>query len=414
MKLKIPYGKNEVEVEILKENLGEFVYPNEVEIKNEEKVILKALKNPLSSESFDEFLSNSRDILFIVNDATRPTPTAKILEVLYERIKNLNFKFLIATGTHRAPTQDELKFIFGEHLNDFRERIYIHDAKKSQMMYIGTSKNGTELYLNEMVLKAHKLCIISSVEPHYFAGFTGGRKSLFPGVAAFSSIEQNHKIALMPESKTLKLNGNPVHEDMMDALKAFERERIFSLTTVLDRNHRIYSAFGGNLELSFKKACERAKKVYGVRISEKSDIVVTVASYPMDVDLYQSQKALDNGKLALKEGGILILVSKCREGIGDETFLKLLKSSKTPQGVLEKIKENYLLGYHKAAKITEIATWALMWGVTELDDEVLEKAFIMPYESLQKALDEALKIKKDARILFLMDGSLVVPLIETK
>ena len=132
----------------------------------------------------------------------------------------------------------------------------------------------------------------------------------------------------------------------------------------------------------------------------------------MDVDLYQSQRALDNGKLALTRGGILILVSKCRTGIGERSFFELLSSSENPGDALERIDKGYKLGYHKAAKMAEISTWADVWGVTDLKDEDLKSIFITPFDSVSSAINEAIKRKgEDAKILFLMEGSITIPMI---
>ena len=281
------------------------------------------------------------------------------------------------------------------------------------MVHIGTSKSGTEMWLNKRGMEADKLVMIGSVEPHYFAGYTGGRKSFLPGIASYSTIEQNHKYALLPEAKALALDGNPVHEDMIDALKVIADKPIFSIQTVLDRDRKIYAATAGHIHKSFYAAIDKATEVFCVRIESKADIVVSVAPYPMDVDLYQSQKALDNGKLALKNGGILILVSKCRTGIGHDTFYKLLSACDTAQEVLDEIDRGYKLGYHKAAKMAEIGVWAQMWGVTELPDDVMKNVLLKPFRSVQEAIDEAIKIKgDDAKVLFLMDGSITVPMIE--
>jgi nickel-dependent lactate racemase len=157
-------------------------------------------------------------------------------------------------------------------------------------------------------------------------------------------------------------------------------------------------------------AIEKAHEVYCVDIEERAEIVVAIAGYPSDVDLYQSQKALDNGKLALKNGGILILVSECTSGIGEETYFNLLSSSETPQVALQSIEQGYKLGYHKAAKMAEIATWAEIWGVTGLQGKDMEQAFIKPWHDVQEALDRAIEKKGErAGILFLMDASLTVP-----
>ncbi len=417
MDIQIPYGKDKkLNVSLPDTNVLRIVHPNKVEEQNQTEILLNAIENPIHSKSFSEFLSDAKDVLFIVNDGTRPTPTAKVLDILYEKIKDKNIKFIIATGVHRAPTQEEFDFIFGKHYSTFKHRIHVHDSKKDEdMVYLGTSKNGTEMYVNRLGMEAHKIVIIGSVEPHYFGGYTGGRKSFLPGIASRKTVEQNHKHALKIEAQALTLEGNPVHEDMIDALKTIQDKEIFSIQTVLDGERRLYAVTSGHIHDSFYAAIDKAKEVFCVKIPEKADIVVSVAPYPMDIDLYQSQKALDNGKLALKDGGILIMVSKCRTGIGEPTFFELLSSSDSPQKALETIDKGYKLGYHKAAKMAEIGTWAEMWGVTDLEDKDMNAIFIKPFHDLQEALSKALEKKgRDAKVIFLMDGSITVPMIERR
>jgi len=411
MKIGIPYGKEKVEVEVEENRIAGIVEPNVVSVGDETETIRKGIEQPINSRSFDEFIADAKDLLFIVNDYTRPTPTEKILEVIYPKTRDKNARFIIAAGIHRAPTEEEFKFIFGNYYDLLKDRISVHDACKDEdMVYLGISSTGTEMYVNKIGVEAHKLVTIGSVEPHYFAGYTGGRKSFLPGIASYKTIEQNHKHALSPRAQTLVLDGNPVHEDMVDALTTIEGKEIFSIQTVLDGEKRIYHCTSGHIHDSFLMAIEKAHEVYCVDIKEKADIVVAVAGYPSDVNLYQSQKALDNGKLALKKGGILILVSECRSGIGEETYFNLLANSKTPQETLQKIEQGYKLGYHKAAKMAEIATWAEICGVTGLAGKDMEQAFIKPYHEVQEALDRAIEKKGEkAKILFLMDASLTVP-----
>jgi len=413
MKINIPYGKEKIEIKVEESRVSGIVKPNVVSIGDETNTIRQGIEQPINSKSFDEFISDARDLLFIVNDYTRPTPTVKILDIIYPKIKDKNTRFIIATGIHRAPTKEEFDFILGNYHNLLKDRIYVHDARKDEdMLYLGNSSTGTEMYVNKLGVEAHKLVTISSVEPHYFAGYTGGRKSFLPGIASYKTIEQNHKHALSPRAQALALEGNPVHDDMVDALNTIKGKEIFSIQTVLDGEKRIYHCTSGHIYDSFMKAIEKAHEVYCVDIKQKTDIVVAVAGYPSDVDLYQSQKALDNGKLALKEGGILILVSECRSGIGEGSYFNLLASSKTPQETLQTIEQAYKLGYHKAAKIAEIATWAEIWGVTGIAEQDIEQAFINPCHEVQEAIDKAIEKKGEkAKILFLMDASLTVPKI---
>jgi len=415
VEVNVPYGQESYLVKLPKVNYAGTLRVNDVKSKmGEEDTLKTALENPINSKSFTEFLSDAENVLVIVNDATRPTPTSRIMDTIAPYFVNINAEFIVATGIHRAPTDEEMGFIFGSHLEKFRNNIHIHDSKDdAQLQHIGTSKNGTEMYLNKLALKAQKIVIIGSVEPHYFAGYTGGRKAFLPGIAGYKTIEMNHIHALKMESQALELDGNPVHDDMVDALKSLEGKEIFSIQVVLDQKHQIYAATAGELNDSFMEAVKYAWDVFCVRIKEKADIVVSVAPYPMDVDLYQSQKALDNGKLALKDHGILIMVSKCRTGVGHDSFLKLMSAAASPLEAIEVIKQDYKVGYHKAAKMAEIAVWAEMWGVTDLDSDTLQSAFIRPVESIQAAVDEAIEVKgPEAKVLFMLDGSITVPLLE--
>lgn len=277
------------------------------------------------------------------------------------------------------------------------------------MTYFGKTSRGTEIFLNKIFADAQRIVFINSVEPHYFAGYTGGRKSILPGVSSFKTIEQNHRFALTPASGLLALEGNPVSDDMCE-VASYVKKDMFSIQVVLDREGRIYAACCGDLDASFREALRFADEVCMVRIDKKADIVITVAPHPMDMNLYQSQKAMENGRLALKEGGILILVSECGKGVGPRDFFDLLASEKSPQEVLRRIEKEYVLGYHKAAKMAELVSESEVWAATSLPPEEIKKAFIKPCGNLQEAIDDALSIKgKDASITVLTNGALIVP-----
>ena len=414
MKIDVPYGKDSTMSAVISDDINvSFLEANDVKIGNEDKNIKEAIKNPINSKSFKAFLSDAKKVLVIVNDATRPTPTKKILEFILDDLKQTNFNFIIATGAHRGPSQEEYLQIFGSFYEEIKDRIIVHDARvEEDMVFLGQSTNGTQMYVNKAGVEADKIIIISSVEPHYFAGYTGGRKSFLPGIAGYKTIEQNHKLALAPEAKALALDGNPVHEDMIDAIKTVKQE-IFSIMTVLNKNHKVYATCCGHINDSFHAAIELANEVFAAPLEKKADIVVSIVKFPQDIDLYQAQKGIDNAKLALKEDGIMILVAKCRCGIGGKAFADLLGSSDTPEAALETIEKGYVLGYHKAAKMAEIGLWAQMWGVTDVEPHIISKLFIKPFSDLQTAIDQALEEKgRDTSVLFLMDGGLIVPLVK--
>ena len=410
MKLEIPYGDTTETIELADGNVEQVIIPNTVETADETAALKAAIFNPLRSPGIEDFLNGRENILLLVNDATRPTPTGAIMEILSPLLRDKSFKILIATGSHRAPTEEEYDFIFGKLYAELKDRVHVHDAKKSPCYSLGKTRHGNDLMLNTLVREADAIIPIGSIEPHYFAGYTGGRKCFMPGVASYDCITANHKLAISPAAQAMVLKGNPVAEEFDDAEKILEQLNVFAIMTVLDGEHRVYAAAAGDLKESFYSLLPRADEVFVVPIRRQADIVVTIALEPNDIDLYQSQKALDNGKTALKDGGIIILVSACRSGVGSLAFLDLLSSEPTCRAVIDKLDREYKLGYHKAGKMAEIGVKAQMWAVTPLDQHLISKAHMRPFDSVSRALKAAIEEKGPAaKVTFIMDGGMTIP-----
>lgn len=413
MRIEVPYGEGKEIVEVSEENLGEVVYQKDVKTDDRFQIILDAVKNPINSAPLPKFLEGAKDVLIIVNDATRPTPSWRIISAILPFLINKRIRFLVATGMHREPTEDEYAYIFGDLFPAIRNDVYSHDSKKSECVFLGTSKNGTPMKINKMVVDADRIIVISSVEPHYFAGYTGGRKSFLPGVSAYETIEANHKLALSIKAQSLKIEGNPVAEDMEDAMNVLKDKRIFSIMTVLDKNHRTCCAHAGALKESWEKAKEMADDIFVIDLKRKYDVVVAVTAFPYDIDLYQSQKALDNAKYAVRDGGVIILVSACRKGVGPENFLNLLGSASSPKEALDKIANGYKLGYHKAAKMAEIGLRCKMMALTKLDPAIAKRAHLTPVNTLQEGIDQAIRdLGPRSKVTFIMDAVITVPKVQ--
>ncbi len=416
MKIKIPFGQAELPIDLERENLGEIIYSVNVQKKDEAKVILDGLNNPIKSQSLKDFIKGGKNILIIVNDGTRLTPTAKILDAIKDIIIDVPVKFLIATDVSRAPTEQECNIIFGKNYMQFGGQIFIHDSrKKEDLILLGKTRHKTPIYLNKLAIEADRIIIIGSVAPHYYAGFTGGRELIFPGIAGYESILANRKLAINDNAVALETENNPVFTDAVDAVNALKTDNLFSIQVVLDSKRNIYDVKTGELNSSFLAAINSAREIYCVPIKSKYDVVVTVAPYPYDTDLYQAQVAVDNAKHALKENGILIFISECRNGIGKRAFFDILMDSFSPEEAMMKIQEEYKLGYHKSAKIIGILQTSQIWALTNLNPDELESIFIKPFDSIQDAFDSAIHEKgEDVKILFLIHGSITIPVIEEK
>lgn len=362
------------------------------------------------SHSIFEKYSN---IGIIVNDRNRPTPTHLFFRYLieelgspFERISKVH----VATGSHKEPSEPEIEEILGDAYEHLREKVHIHVAKDgSAHRSYGETSRGNRLMFDK-ALDGHDLYLfVNSVEPHYFAGFTGGRKSIIPGMAYYDTIEYNHRFALDAGSRTLGIEGNPVHEDMKEAAGIFlEGRNHFSIQMVQGPGKILSSVHTGDINGSFFEAKEKALCEFCIPIDQLYDVVITVARSPMDKTLYQAQKAIENGKLALKDGGVIVLVAACEDGIGQSTFWDLLTSSDDPRKVMSMIDEGYKLGYHKAAKIVQLHERSRILLLSEMDQEDIDKGFIDGYNDLDKVLDSIPEIERK-EILIIPDGTVTVP-----
>ncbi len=375
-------------------------------------IVREAIASPAGFESLRRFLDGGRRVLVIVNDATRPTPSAHMLAAMAEDLSGQDLRILVATGAHREPSEDEYRQILGSMYDTFRPRCESHRARDdSSLVHVGTTSRGNRITLNRALREVDRIVVTGSVEPHYFAGYTGGRKAFLPGVAGFACIEANHRLALSDAACACDILHNPVSLEM-DEVPPMVGVPVFSVMAVLDRHQSIDSCHAGDIAASFVRAARRADEVFTVPMSEKADIVLAVARYPMDIDLSQSQKAIENGALALADGGILILASACREGVGDATFLDLMRAAGSPERTIESVSGSYRLGYHKAAKLARLSLRASVWAVTGIDDSCIRDAFMESKPSIQTAIDEAFaRLGTGARIAVLPDGTVTIPRI---
>ncbi|MBN1538571.1 MAG: nickel-dependent lactate racemase [Candidatus Thermoplasmatota archaeon] len=364
-----------------------------------------------------ERLKGRDNVGVILNDGNRPTPSHLVMDHLMsvDTLPGKIRKVHIATGTHEPPKEEELKKILGSHYDDLQNRVHIHNARDREgHVPYGITKRGTPLFFDRE-LEDHDLFIfVNSVEPHYFAGFTGGRKSLLPGMAFFGTTERNHSYSLSEGSRTLALGGNPVHEDMVEAAGMFLRGKDHISIQIVQGPGKVISDLKvGDLFSSFHEAVESAKVQFCIPVKKRYDIVVSIARPPMDRTMYQALKAVENGKLALKDGGVMVLVAECREGVGQSTFWDLLTMSSDPEEVLDEIDRGYVLGYHKAAKIVSLSRRASIIAVCSIDRKVLEKGFMEGFWDLDHAMKRAFEITGDhPDILVIPDGTVTVPILE--
>lgn len=410
MDLTLPYGDRTMPLAVPDGQLLGVLTAASAGPADQVRLLRDAVEQPLQSPPLHSFIRPGDPLLILVNDATRPTPTAKMLEALRPEVGAADVEFLVATGTHRAPDDDELGHIFGRLWPEARGRIHVHDARdEGQLVRVGESSRGNVVSVNRRVAEAGQILVLGSVEAHYFAGFTGGRKIILPGVAGYETIERNHRLAIEPGAEVLRLQGNPVDEEMREAAAMLGGRTFFAVQAVLDREHNITSVHAGDMNTAFLRAAADVERLFAVPFDRKAGIVVAVATHPLDFDFYQAQKAIENGRLALTEGGTLILVSACRDGVGNDAFLRIMSEAGSPEEVEMLAADDYHLGYHKAARLAKLARRAKLRAVVGVEDAVVRRAFMEPYATAQDALDAALEARPDAGILVLMDAGNTVP-----
>jgi len=336
--------------------------------------------NSLSDTEIMRILENfpeiSSDSLIIVNDHHRSTPTSKIIKLLRELGKICkSVSFMIATGSHPSPDLEIAVKITGAEGCD---EIFLHDTnKKLDYSYAGTSSRETEIYYNSAINKYDRLITIGSVEPHYFAGFTGGGKSLVPGLAARQTIAQNHRWAMKSDAIAMETVGNPVFEDIWESANRIRPLKEIHSIQMVNQGRSIFNINAGILSEAFDKAKEYSGRFYGRKVSQKFDRIISIVEPPLDRDLYQAQKALENCRNVLKDNGTIVLVAECGEGIGISDFFGRLSSLGAPQNVLKQLTfENYNLGDHKAHKLAELSQRSELLYLGKLSSEIVSKAYM--------------------------------------
>ncbi len=429
MRIDVPWGTGTAPVELDSRRVAGVLGANVERAADPEAVLRAAITEP--GAEFAKFLAGAPSpLLVVINDPTRPTPSAEVLRVLRPQLEewlrgddqsgagdgaDRQLSFAIATGTHRAALPAETEHLFGADLARVHAgRIHCHDAKdKGQLVHLGRTSRGTEIHVNRLLAEARSVVLINSVEPHYFAGYTGGRKSLFPGLAGYETVWANHKLSMDAGSETLVLAGNPVHEDLEEAMAVgIAGKQIYSIQLVLDKDHRVGFAAAGGLDDTFRRAIAVADRQFVLEIERPYEVVVAVAPHPMDCNLYQTNKAIQSGALAVKDGGVLIVVSECPFGLGEnQTLFDMLAASASPAQALERAGlEEYKLGVQQAARIASILERAEIWMVSTLKDADVGAMFMTPFASVQEAVDAALaKQGKQAQVLFLKEASITVP-----
>ena len=397
MNISIPYGRTRLSADIPEERISTVITSQLEQYKpsmGESELVEAALKAPIGSKTLEELATGKENIVLIASDHTRPVPSKVLVPPMLAAIRrgnpNAKITILIATGCHRETTKAELVEKFGPEIVE-KETIAIHDcAAEDDMITIGTLPSGGDLRINRIAAEADLLISEGFIEPHFFAGFSGGRKSVLPGIAARETVYWNHNADFIgsPFARTGILEGNPIHRDMIYAAR--KANLAFICNVVINAKHEVVAAFAGDCEQAhlagteFLKGLCQSKPMF-------SDIVITTNNgYPLDQNIYQAVKGMTAGEATCADGGVIIMAAACNDGHGGESFMKTISAPKTAAEILAEIqateKKDTVPDQWESQILARILSRFHVVLISEADPALVSAMKMHPAKDLDQAL----------------------------
>jgi nickel-dependent lactate racemase len=415
MNIELGFGKGNISVEVPEHNLKEVLEPNEVAIGlTGADEVKRAMRSPTGSKRLKDTVSRGEQICIITSDITRPMPSRIVLPAVLEELREAGVSdedvtIVFALGNHRPHTAEEKKYLVGENIYGKFKCI---DADQSRIITLGKTSFGTPADIFEDVAKADRVICLGNIEYHYFAGYSGGAKAVMPGVSTGVAIQANHSKMVEETSAAGRIEGNRVRADIDEIGKFVKID--FIVNVVLDEKKRIIKAVAGHYIDAHREGCAFLDTLYKVEIAQKADIViVSPGGYPKDINLYQAQKALDNAKHAVKDGGIIIFAASCGEGLGEKIFERWMEEASCPADLVERVQRKFELGGHKAAAIGMVQMKSDVYLVSDIEDEIAASMFFTPFKTVQKALNAALaKAGEDSDVIVMPYGGSTLPVVK--
>ena len=418
--VSFPYGKEKIEysfdenqlVGVLESSINEYTPP-----KGQAELVKDAIENPVGKNLCD-LARGKKNIVIIASDHTRPVPSKIIMPLMLEEIRRgapcAKITILIATGCHRGTTKNELIAKFGKDIVE-NEEIYIHDCDERDMLVnIGTLPSGGECEINRLAYEADLLVSEGFIEPHFFAGFSGGRKSVLPGVCGRKTVLANHcsEFIANPNCRTGILENNPMHKDMLWASKKAKLQ--FIVNVVLNADKEIIFATAGECEGAHKKGTDFISSLCGVKACEADIVITTNGGYPLDQNAYQAVKGMTAGEATVKKNGVIIMLADSSDGIGGDHFYHQLANekdiNKTMDIFLKRERWETVPDQWQTQVLLRVLMHASVIYISTLDDKVVERLHLIPAHSIDEALNKAKKIlgNSSPKIVAIPDGVSVI------
>ena len=415
--IELPCGECALTAQIPTKNIACVLTKQDAKgLADERQAITQSLRSPIESLPLLDLVKPTDKVVVIATDNTRPCPDDRILPPLLTELESKvpreNITIIVALGLHPSLNKAELARKLGKDIVA-NYNVFNHDVNDT--VYIGTTSRGTPVDINRRVIKADFRISTGFIEPHFFAGFSGGRKSIAPGVFSVRSAYHNHGYRMVehPKARAGITKGNPLHEDLVEQAQMAKLN--FIVNVLLNKEREITHVVSGHPFKAHEKGCQIEKKIAGVEVPQRADITITTNSgAPLDLDLYQTCKGIDTASQVTRDGGIIIVASSCSAGIGPEAFLELHRSVDSPKEVIRKVKREEPIGVQWENQI--LARTQLkqdIYLVSSLDDAVVNDMMMMPVSTIEEGLEKAFSILgKNAEVIVIPEGPLILPLLE--
>ena len=415
--ISLPYGTGEISAQVEESQLLGIVQSQLEEYeaeKSPEELLRQATENPIGTSRLEELAKGKKKVVVLCSDHTRPVPSKLILPPMLEAIRRGNpqaeITLLIATGCHRGTTRQELVNKLGAEMAE-KEHILIHDcAAEEDMVDLGILPSGGRLRINKAAVEADLLVAEGFIEPHFFAGFSGGRKSVLPGIAARETVYANHCSQFIddPHARAGILEGNPIHRDMVWAAR--KAGLAYIVNVVLGGKGQVIGAFAGDFDEAHRAGTEFLASLCQKEAPEADIVVTSNNGYPLDQNIYQAVKGMSTAEVACRKGGVIVIAARCEDGNGGEVFWRTFQEEKDPKVIMDNIlatpQDKTQADQWQSQVFARVLMKCRVVLVSQAPDEMVRDLHMTPAHSLEEGLRLAQEMlgEPQAKILVVPQG----------
>lgn len=415
--ISLPYGTGEISAQVEEIQLLGIVQSQLEEYeaeKSPEELLRQAMENPIGTSRLEELSKGKKKVVVLCSDHTRPVPSKLILPPMLGAIRRGNpqaeITLLIATGCHRGTTRQELVNKLGAEMAE-KEHILIHDcAAEEDMVDLGILPSGGRLRINKAAVEADLLVAEGFIEPHFFAGFSGGRKSVLPGIAARETVYANHCSQFIddPHARAGILEGNPIHRDMVWA--AHKAGLAYIVNVVLGGKGQVIGAFAGDFDEAHRAGTEFLASLCQKEAPEADIVVTSNNGYPLDQNIYQAVKGMSTAEVACRKGGVIVIAARCEDGNGGEVFWRTFREEKDPKVIMDTIlatpQDKTQADQWQSQVFARVLMKCRVVLVSQAPDEMVRDLHMTPAHSLEEGLHLAQEMlgEPQAKILVVPQG----------